>query len=143
MPISKRINNLSITSNNLYHSQESNDSNGFIHHNYQQQQPHHHHPLHQQHDQYPNHLSNSIGNDNVQQNNSYFNMFSVNGERQSTILEHPHSHQQQSNHTPNTNSAIDVTNYSPELSAEENPFYYNKNKLLFDLHVERERRSQK
>lgn len=36
---------------------------------------------------------------------------------------------------------VSSENYSPELSAEQNPIYYNKNKLLFDLHVERQRRN--
>ncbi|XP_017066976.1 uncharacterized protein LOC108105067 [Drosophila eugracilis] len=31
--------------------------------------------------------------------------------------------------------------YNPELGAEQNPFYYEKNKMLYDLHVERIKRS--
>ncbi|XP_032582452.1 uncharacterized protein LOC6615042 [Drosophila sechellia] len=31
--------------------------------------------------------------------------------------------------------------YNPELGAEQNPFYYEKNKVLYDLHVERIKRS--
>ncbi|EDV46742.1 uncharacterized protein LOC6550500 [Drosophila erecta] len=31
--------------------------------------------------------------------------------------------------------------YNPELGAEQNPFYYEKNKMLYDLHVERSKRS--
>lgn len=30
--------------------------------------------------------------------------------------------------------------YNPEMDARENPYYYNKNKLLYDLYVERMRR---
>lgn len=32
--------------------------------------------------------------------------------------------------------------YEPELSQEENPYYYSKNKLLYDLYLERMRRQQ-
>lgn len=145
MPISKRINNLSITSNpnNYFNQESSNDSNGFIHyHPHQQQHPHH---QQQHHQPYANHLSNSTNNNSIEQN-SHVNMFSINDGQQSTIMEHPisshsHIHQQHTNHIPNTTNDIDGNDYSPELSAEENPFYYNKNKLLFDLHVERERRN--
>lgn len=31
--------------------------------------------------------------------------------------------------------------YSPELTQHENPYYYNKNKLLYELHLERMRRT--
>ncbi|XP_017852063.1 uncharacterized protein LOC108606458 isoform X2 [Drosophila busckii] len=30
--------------------------------------------------------------------------------------------------------------YSPELNADQNPYYYEKNKMLYDLHVERVKR---
>ncbi|XP_022219993.2 uncharacterized protein LOC111072433 [Drosophila obscura] len=46
-----------------------------------------------------------------------------------------------------TNS-IDILNgdgtiygYNPELSADQNPYYYDKNKMLYDLHVERAKRN--
>lgn len=32
--------------------------------------------------------------------------------------------------------------YNPELNENENPFYYMKNKLLHELHLERSRRCQ-
>lgn len=32
--------------------------------------------------------------------------------------------------------------YNPELNHDENPFYYNKNKLLYDLYIERMRRGE-
>lgn len=35
-----------------------------------------------------------------------------------------------------------LNEYCPDLSAEQNPFYYAKNKLLYDLYVERMRRYQ-
>ncbi|XP_017055557.1 uncharacterized protein LOC108097638 [Drosophila ficusphila] len=31
--------------------------------------------------------------------------------------------------------------YNPELGAEQNPYYYEKNKMLYDLHVERLKRA--
>ncbi|KAI8034672.1 uncharacterized protein LOC128264221 [Drosophila gunungcola] len=31
--------------------------------------------------------------------------------------------------------------YNPELGAEQNPYYYEKNKMLYDLHMERTKRS--
>ncbi|KAH8373851.1 hypothetical protein KR200_009965, partial [Drosophila serrata] len=34
-----------------------------------------------------------------------------------------------------------VSEYNPELGAEQNPYYYEKNKMLYDLHVERVKRS--
>lgn len=35
-----------------------------------------------------------------------------------------------------------IEGYNPELNHDENPFYYNKNKLLYDLYVERMRRGE-
>ncbi|XP_064538789.1 uncharacterized protein LOC135428640 [Drosophila montana] len=34
-----------------------------------------------------------------------------------------------------------VYEYNPELNADQNPYYYEKNKMLYDLHVERVKRS--
>ncbi|EDV44555.1 uncharacterized protein Dana_GF20268 [Drosophila ananassae] len=34
-----------------------------------------------------------------------------------------------------------VFEYNPELGADQNPFYYEKNKMLYDLHVERLKRN--
>lgn len=31
--------------------------------------------------------------------------------------------------------------YNPELNADQNPYYYEKNKMLYDLHVERVKRN--
>lgn len=31
--------------------------------------------------------------------------------------------------------------YNPELTADQNPYYYEKNKMLYDLHVERVKRN--
>lgn len=62
----------------------------------------------------------------------------VHHQQQHHQQQHQHQHSRQSDNL----NGIDMENYSPELSATENPFYYNKNKLLFDLHLERERRNQ-
>lgn len=35
-----------------------------------------------------------------------------------------------------------IEGYNPELNHDENPFYYNKNKLLYDLYIERMRRGE-
>lgn len=144
MPISKRINNLSITSSqhNIFHSHESNDSmaassnypsNGYFAANGTHLNNNHH---------YSNHLDNGHSyqgdamSSTPQSDSSHFGLLGNSIGQQSAIMEHPAGH-------PSADSAesIDVISYSPELSPEENPFYYNKNKLLFDLHVERERRS--
>ncbi|XP_034671929.1 uncharacterized protein LOC117903699 [Drosophila subobscura] len=47
---------------------------------------------------------------------------------------------------PNAANAIDILNgdrygYNPELSSDQNPYYYDKNKMLYDLHVERVKRN--
>lgn len=42
------------------------------------------------------------------------------------------------NITMNNNNAIQ---YSPDLNEIENPYYYSKNKVLFELHVERFKRT--
>jgi len=34
-----------------------------------------------------------------------------------------------------------VYEYNPELNADQNPYYYEKNKMLYDLHVERVKRN--
>ncbi|XP_017871627.1 PREDICTED: uncharacterized protein LOC108619515 [Drosophila arizonae] len=33
-----------------------------------------------------------------------------------------------------------IYDYNPELNADQNPYYYEKNKMLYDLHVERVKR---
>lgn len=67
-----------------------------------------------------------------------------------TNQEHQHQMQHQ-HHLPthqSNNSGVNELNnngmevYRPELTSDENPFYYNKNKLLFNLHIERQRRHQ-
>ncbi|KAH8399995.1 hypothetical protein KR215_005174, partial [Drosophila sulfurigaster] len=34
-----------------------------------------------------------------------------------------------------------IYEYNPELNADQNPYYYEKNKMLYDLHVERVKRN--
>lgn len=109
------------------------------------QQHHHNHHHHQQQHQSP-HISNNgaphryFAMNSHENNDSHLGVPSINGRLHQTIIQHQHSHQHQ--HQPDNLNAIDMESYSPELTATENPFYYNKNKLLFDLHIERERRNQ-
>ncbi|EDW86289.2 uncharacterized protein Dwil_GK15919 [Drosophila willistoni] len=45
-------------------------------------------------------------------------------------------------HNPNPDGGPGpVYSYNPELSVEQNPYYYAKNKMLYDLHVERVKRN--
>lgn len=171
MPISKRINNLSLrgqclgemdtepqingTNNNLAANYLMAINNQPIQSNYfatapvpdhiainngsYQQSPHsHHHPS-----QNPHHLQNhqshvqSLGLSNEFANGLAI-ATSVNQHQSQRIL-----HKQQSIHSELNNNEMDGDGrYSPELTADENPYYYSKNKLLFDLHIERERRNQ-
>jgi len=34
-----------------------------------------------------------------------------------------------------------IYEYNPELNEDQNPYYYEKNKMLYDLHVERVKRN--
>ncbi|XP_055307424.1 histidine-rich glycoprotein-like [Sitodiplosis mosellana] len=188
MPISKRINNLTLTSQSLGEQDapiaHNGNGNGAAaaasnHHfmaisNQEIQLQHHaqhslvnsypngmsHHYLNQ-HGQ-PAHISNYHQNHSVQSNHS--NGFHSNGHSALGTNAHKHNHNQHHHHQqqqppppqqqhqqqqqlhhqnhaePNNNQMEEV--YRPELTADENPFYYDKNKLLFDLHVERERRHQ-
>ena len=151
MPISKRINSLSITNQyvdpHLSTSQlpqlDSTNSSENCHWNHQQQQLSqaqasssassnnhniHHHP-HGAH--YPSSYSN--GNSSfIQNGHDILNGHNAASSSQTTLMGEP-SH---------TQPYMTDENYNPELSVDQNPFYYNKNKLLFDLHLERERRQQ-
>lgn len=69
-------------------------------------------------------LSQSMNNNHI--NNSAFNMHLHNKQPQTT------SEQQQQIHLHHL--------YAPELNEAENPFYYFKNKLLYELHYERLKR---
>lgn len=84
----------------------------------------------------PNQHQNQHSADNHQQHRDAI----VNGNGQ-----HNHQQQQQSvivqQSQPSGNEYMSLEEYNPELTQDENPFYYNKNKLLFDLHIERQRRN--
>jgi len=158
LPISKRINSLSIN-NQFIGSTENHQSV----------------PIAQQHPDgnLLNYTNNTVAiNSNDVQLQQYYN--SNHATHMPNINQYQHQHQQQSNNNylnnNNTQShsgdigttndshielsndqSLDhhqqsdymaMENYNPELTADENPFYYNKNKLLFDLHIEREKRNQ-
>lgn len=178
MPISKRINNLTLTSQNLGEQDSSaalnfNSNapvNNFMAINDQDIQSQHfaHHALA---NSYSNGMSHhylipgqTAHNPNyqqspVQQSTNHSNDFhngshlaaGTNAHKQNQHQHHHHHQQQQqqqqmhhpthlNNAEQNNNEMEDV--YCPELTPDENPFYYDKNKLLFDLHVERQRRHQ-
>lgn len=133
MPISKRINNLSISNPGFGEHETFNAHNGLNASNY----------------------SMAINNYDNQSNHSRHTIQS-----HSNHL-HSATHALHANHS--TQSAKPATQmpaqdnmhlngaahgsgqmecYDPELSVNENPHYYNKNKLLYDLHIERQRRTQ-
>lgn len=152
MPISKRINSLSI--NNPF--VVDNDTPSVI------QQPEPNSMGHNNHHQYGDHHG-------VNQFNSNYSLFNgnqmmVNSNNQ---LTQPHQNHSNNNYMSNVqvnyngrepdtgggggrqqnggsshqeDEDMSLECYCPELTQEENPFYYNKNKLLFDLHIERQRR---
>lgn len=207
MPISKRINNLTLTSQSLGEQETANGQNGLNgnaaainhfmalnnqgaphyvhqsgmhsyannvsphqqlhqnHHQYfnhghiqsgqmQPQQHQHHHPSpQQQQQQHPNfhqsHIVQSTNHSNGFHNGSHLALGTKSNQQQQHHHQHMHHSQSQHHHhhhqTNNNSNLINNNNdetYSPELTADENPFYYDKNKLLFDLHVERQRRHQ-
>lgn len=109
-------------------------SNHYVEHSYPNQMVHHAN-YHQSFVQANNHSDafNHLGTDEYKTNQ-----------------EHQHQMQHQ-HHLPthqSNNSGVNELNnngmevYRPELTSDENPFYYNKNKLLFNLHIERQRRHQ-
>lgn len=165
MPISKRINNLTLEQEppSAQHVNSSIASNQFMAINNQEIQSQHfaQHSLahsypnnmsahyvdqhgagqpaiHPQHHQQYHHQSHHV------QSTNHSNGFH-NGSHLAIGTNAHHKPNHQSHHSPhiepnNNNHMEDV--YSPELTPDENPFYYDKNKLLFDLHVERQRRHQ-
>lgn len=99
------------------------------------QSPHSHHP-HQSHNAHHQHLHNHQSHVDLSNPNGYANGLAI-----ATTIEQQSQRVHKDEHSELNNNEMDET-YSPELTADENPFYYSKNKLLFDLHIERERRSQ-
>lgn len=134
MPLSKRINNLHINNEhtvdpnyvrqeqqyhpqqNMGHSSLSNPPVGHInfpaHH---QQHQHEQQQIHQHHITQHHHIA----------------------QQQQQMLQHQQQNgpEQIDHHLHNNNNLME--NYCPELDQNENPFYYDKNKLLYDLHAER------
>ncbi|XP_055841676.1 transcription factor mef2A [Episyrphus balteatus] len=113
-PLSKRINNLHINNNNLEES----------FHNHQ----HHQHHNHQNYN-----TSNNMGMQNIQQH--------INHNMQQQQYPNQVLHHHNPNQVPQQDD-FQQYSYDPELSEHENPFYYNKNKLLHELHFERVKRNQ-
>lgn len=177
MPISKRINNLTLTSQSLGEQELStihnvNSNVGTNHHlmaiNNQEIQSQHfaQHTLNsypnEMSQHYLNHQGQPSHNGNYHQSHIVQSTNHSNGFHNDSHLSlgtnihksnHPHHHHpaqlpqqlhpqvhQQANDDLSNNQMEEV--YCPELKADENPFYYNKNKLLFDLHAERQRRHQ-
>lgn len=139
MPISKRINNLSI-SNSAFGEHET-----FSAHNSSDTQ----------------NYSMVINSYDNQSNQSRHTMNGHSNHLHSTTHTLHPNHLNQHNSTESAKSATQMLPaqdnmhlsdeahgseqmecYCPELSADENPHYYNKNKLLYDLHIERQRRTQ-
>jgi hypothetical protein len=55
-----------------------------------------------------------------------------------TTINHNHISQHESHHVT---SELPRPSYQPELSVDQNPYYYNKNRELYDLYVERVKRA--
>lgn len=171
MPISKRINNLTLTSQSLGEQDTTNASNlqtnvpinQFMAINNQEVQSQHfaqnalansylnggmsHHYLnHGQLTHTPNyHQSAAVPSTNhsTSFHNASHLALGTNAHKQNQQqqqLHHHHHHSHPAHAEQNNNQMEEI--YSPELTADENPFYYDKNKLLFDLHVQRQRRHQ-
>lgn len=144
MPLSKRITNLHINASSSSPMQSDIDITDYNMN------------LNQQHQQTVNslhfHNQNQFGS--FGQSNGESNQFSVS--HPTDEQERQLQYQQYLNECNNANSSngSSCTNissndnvnhmepYDPELSQEENPFYYSKNKLLYDLYLERVRRHQ-
>lgn len=108
LPLSKRINNLHLTNNGVVLQEQQ-----------QQQYP----PPHDQ----PN---------NVQMNGNFRVCAGPSNEQQHTNHQHLHQngHHHQGHHSLDDEG---LKIYDPELSMNENPHYFHKNKLLYELHFTR------
>lgn len=162
MPLSKRINNLHINNHQSHGTQQqAHDEDaamGF------QSQPTQMFQQQQQHLNQHNHLNPQPSGSNGPA--SYMQGQQLETADQQMHMQQHHQqlqqqhlqqqamlfHQQQSpadsghssNHSSNSGSSFDhhpPGGYEPELNNSENPFYYDKNKLLYDLHAERQRRN--
>lgn len=156
MPLSKRITNLHINQSSSPMQSDNDISdynmNGNNHHHQQHQQQ-----QQQQHHQFQN--PNQFGpfGQMTQVPNGESNQFS-----EFSNLSHPIDEEREyrqylrecnnassssgssctNNGRSNENHMATYDPYEPELNQEQNPFYYSKNKLLYDLYLERLRRHQ-
>lgn len=151
MPISKRINNLTLTSQcfgendsltiptmttdySMAINNQNSQSNHYVEHSYPNQMVHH--ANYQQSFVQPSNHSDAFNHLGTIE-------YKTNQEHQHQMHHRHHlANQQSTNSLDNelNNNGMEV--YRPELTSDENPFYFNKNKLLFDLHIERLRRHQ-
>lgn len=93
-------------------------------------------------------LSKRINNLHLTQTNHHQQHVTTNGyhegvppmvhQQQQLPAHQQHSHSSSANQ--NDEHLMDFEPYNPELTEEENPLYYRKNKLLYELHMERQRR---
>lgn len=119
MPLSKRINNLHIANgnqhlaHNIHQNNEPMASSTMGDNNYLPHQLPSYSPYIVQHNQIPN--NGNLIHENFHQPNGQC-------------------------YSNNNNNVMEI--YSPELSQDQNPHYYSKNKLLYDMHLERMRRAQ-
>lgn len=87
-------------------------------------------------------LSKRINNLHLTQNHHHQNV-TTNGylhQQQQQQPPHHNGHSSSNNANPNEDHLMDYEPYNPELTEQENPLYYRKNKLLYELHMERKGR---
>lgn len=140
MPLSKRINNLHLNNNFSQNYDTGYINSNQIHYNLQN--------------------NNNIDNDANAVNNNNLGYFNSIHETQlnlvrpniqsSSASSHQHQHQHHHHHQhqqhqqqivdQQTQVALVLNTYNPELSEKDNPHYFDKNKMLYDLYVERIRR---
>lgn len=148
MPLSKRITNLHINSSS-WPMQSDNDVTDYNMNVNQQQQTDHRNSSHFQSHQHQFAYNQS---NEPNQFRDFSSSIHPNDEQERQLQYHKYLNEC-NNASSNGSSCTNVSNgsdnnnlvvvpYDPELSQEENPFYYNKNKLLYDLYVERMRRHQ-
>lgn len=167
MPLSKRITNLHINTSSSAMQSENDIIDYNMNLNQQQQQQQQHQTLQQHHQTLQFQNSNQFGS--FVQSNGESNQFSEFSNLSHPIDVQQQQHQQQQRQyqqylsecnnasSSNGSSCTNISSnenvnhmgpngpydpYDPELSKEENPFYYTKNKLLYDLYLERVRRHQ-
>lgn len=75
---------------------------------------------------------------NLRANNHHHHHLEVSQSSIRNQLHHTH-HQQEHQNQPNVLTQV----YNPELSLEENPYYYSQNKSLYELYVLRQHRNGK